>query len=110
MVGQRDPLIADLFRRLHKIADRIGLAADIDDRQGHAEFHLPSLWHQCLRLRACFAPALLATMQLGVIAWIELPGIISTPSSPGLSRGSTSRPGQARSLRNWPGKFERVTA
>src|SRR5437762_14209003 len=82
MVGQRDPLIADLFRRLHKIADRIGLAADIDDRQGHAEFHLPlhptkpvslraqrsNLVHSRSADRDCFvAPLVAMTIPLAVI-------------------------------------------
>ena len=41
MIGRRNPLIPDRLRRLHEIADRIGPAADIDDRQCHAEFHVP---------------------------------------------------------------------
>ena len=52
VVRERDPLIPDRFRRLHKIADRIGLSADIDDRQGHAELHLPLRSDNCVSLRA----------------------------------------------------------
>src|SRR6202045_1178531 len=41
MMGRRNPLVADRLRRLDEIADRVGLSADIDDRQCHAKFHLP---------------------------------------------------------------------
>ena len=40
MVGRGDPLVADFLRCLHKIPDRIGFAADIDNRQCHAKLHL----------------------------------------------------------------------
>ena len=41
MVRGGDPLIADRLRRLDEIADRVRLSADVDNRQRHAELHLP---------------------------------------------------------------------
>ena len=43
VVRRRDPVVADLLRRLDKLPQGRRLAADIDDRKGHAEFHLPLL-------------------------------------------------------------------
>jgi hypothetical protein len=39
MVGRGDPVIADRFGRLHEFAQGRRFAADIDDRQGHAQSH-----------------------------------------------------------------------
>jgi hypothetical protein len=40
MVGCRDPVIADLLRRLGKFPQGRRLAADIDNRKGYAQSHL----------------------------------------------------------------------
>ena len=39
VIGRRDPLIADLLRRLHKFAQSGRLTADIDNRKSHPELH-----------------------------------------------------------------------
>ena len=57
MVRRRNALIADRLRRLDKFPQGRGLAANIDNRKGYAEFHLylrsVALW---LR-RALLAPS-----------------------------------------------------